>query len=161
MKDDEALDPVHVGVFGAAAAVPYPQSGPELVEQPGWRCRLCHPYADGAGVRAAASLVRSIGSWTDSIHRRRYTRAVPVVSVFFGIVIRMFYQEHEPPHFHAEHQGERATFDFAGKLLAGQLKSRTARRLICQWAALHQRELEKNWSRIKSGEPLERIAPLD
>lgn len=39
---------------------------------------------------------------------------MPIVSVFFGIVIRMFYQEHEPPHFHAEHQGQRGTFDFEG-----------------------------------------------
>ena len=34
-----------------------------------------------------------------------YTPAVPIISVFFGIVVRMFYQEHEPAHFHAEYQG--------------------------------------------------------
>ncbi len=81
--------------------------------------------------------------------------------MFFGIVIRMFYQEHKPPHFHAEHHGQQATFDFAGKIVAGQLQSRTARRLIREWATLHQRELEMNWARIKSGKALERIAPLE
>jgi hypothetical protein len=86
---------------------------------------------------------------------------VPVISVFFGIVIRMFYQEHEPPHFHAEHQGQLATFDFSGTLVAGRLHSRTARRLIREWARLHREELDKNWSRIKAGEPLQRIAPLE
>jgi hypothetical protein len=45
---------------------------------------------------------------------------MPVISTFFGIVIRMFYQEHRPPHFHAEHQGQQAIFDFEGQLLAGR-----------------------------------------
>ncbi len=51
-----------------------------------------------------------------------------VVSVFFGIVIRMFYREHGVAHFHAEYQGQQATFTFDGDLLAGTLRSRTALR---------------------------------
>jgi len=86
---------------------------------------------------------------------------MPVVSTFFGIIIRMFYQEHGVAHFHAEYQGERATFTFDGKMLAGTIRSRTARRLIEDWARSHQRELERNWERIKTGDPLERIEPLD
>ena len=86
---------------------------------------------------------------------------MPVVSVFFGIIIRMFYREHGTPHFHAEHQGQQATFTFDGKILAGAIRSRTALRLIQEWAAVHRPELEANWSRIKTGETLERIAPLD
>jgi hypothetical protein len=92
---------------------------------------------------------------------RRYTRLGPVISVFFGIVIRMFYREHEPPHFHAEHQGQQATFDFSGAMLAGDLQSKTARRLIRQWAMLHDSELETNWMAMKAGKPLERIPPLE
>jgi hypothetical protein len=86
---------------------------------------------------------------------------MPVVSTFFGIVIRMFYQEHGVAHFHAEYQGERATFTFDGKALAGTIRSRTARRLIEDWARSHQQELDRNWERIKTGDPLERIEPLD
>jgi hypothetical protein len=86
---------------------------------------------------------------------------MPVVSIFFGIVIRMFYREHGVAHFHAEHQGQQATFTFDGELLAGTLRSRTARRLIREWAMAHRAELDANWDRIKAGEPLERIAPLD
>ncbi len=59
---------------------------------------------------------------------------VPVISVFFGIVIRMFYREHGLPHFHAEYQGQQATFTFDGDPLAGTLQSRTAVRLIKEWA---------------------------
>jgi hypothetical protein len=86
---------------------------------------------------------------------------VPVISLFFGIVIRMFYREHGIPHFHAEHQGQQATFTFDGELLAGALQSRTALNLIKEWAIAHRMELEVNWNRAKAGEPLERIAPLD
>lgn len=86
---------------------------------------------------------------------------MPVISVFFGIVIRMFYREHGLPHFHAEYQGQQATFTLEGDLLAGTLQSRTAIRLIKEWATAHRPELEANWKRLKAGEPLERIAPLD
>lgn len=86
---------------------------------------------------------------------------MPVISTFFGIIIRMFYREHGVPHFHAEHQGQQATFTFDGEVLAGGLRSRTARRLVKEWAAAHRDELDFNWNRIKRGETLERIAPLD
>ena len=85
---------------------------------------------------------------------------MPVISAFLGIVIRMYYQEHEPPHFHAECRGERATFTFDGRLRTGAIRSRTARRAIATWALLHQRELEANWALMKAGRPLERIEPL-
>ncbi len=55
---------------------------------------------------------------------------MPVISTFFGIVIRMYYQEHGVPHFHVEYQGQQATFTFEGELLAGSIRSRTALRLI-------------------------------
>jgi hypothetical protein len=86
---------------------------------------------------------------------------MPVISTFFGIVIRMFYREHGVPHFHAEYQGQQATFTFDGEHLAGGLQSRTARQLIRDWSLARRTELDANWKRMKAGEPLERIAPLD
>ena len=86
---------------------------------------------------------------------------MPVISYFFGIMIRMYYREHGVGHFHAEYQGEQATFTFDGKILAGSMRSRTAVRLIGEWAAAHHAELESNWSRARAGEPLERVAPLE
>ncbi len=86
---------------------------------------------------------------------------MPVIATFFGIVVRMFYREHGVAHFHAEYQGQQATFTFDGELLAGRLQSRTALRLIKEWATAHRAELEANWNRMKAGEPLERIPPLD
>jgi hypothetical protein len=86
---------------------------------------------------------------------------MPVISTFFGIMIRMFYREHGIPHFHAEYQGQQATFTFDGEALAGTISSRTALRLIKEWAIAHNAELEGNWTKARDGEALERIAPLD
>ena len=86
---------------------------------------------------------------------------MPIIAVFFGIVIRMFYKEHEPAHFHAEHQGQQAKFNFNGKVVAGEIQSRTALRLIREWATLHRAELEANWAAMKAGKPLDRIPPLE
>jgi Domain of unknown function (DUF4160) len=85
---------------------------------------------------------------------------MPAISIFFGIVIRMFYNDHEPPHFHAEYQGQRGKFDSKGKMLVGSNQSKTALRLIKQWANQHEAEIRANWRRMKAGKPLETIEPL-
>ncbi len=81
--------------------------------------------------------------------------AMPVISVFFGIVIRMYYEDHDPPHFHAEYQGQRAKFDVDGKPIAGRIRSATARRRIAEWAKLHNAALEANWRNMGVGRPLD------
>ena len=73
----------------------------------------------------------------------------------------MFYREHEPVHFHAEYQGQEAKFNLDGEMIVGNIRSRTARRLIRQWAVLHRQELEVNWKNMKAGRPLERVEPLE
>ena len=73
----------------------------------------------------------------------------------------MFFDDHNPPHFHAEHQGQMATFDFSGKLLSGAIRSARAKRLVREWARLHQHELRANWKRLKALQPLQQIAPLE
>ena len=86
---------------------------------------------------------------------------MPIISVFFGIVIRMFYREHEPAHFHAEYQGQQGKFDLEGEMIVGNIRSRTALRLIREWASLHWREIDANWESMKMGRPLERVEPLE
>jgi hypothetical protein len=55
---------------------------------------------------------------------------VPIISIFFGIVVRMYFREHEPKHFHAEHQSQEGKFDFDGNQLVGNISSRNALGLI-------------------------------
>lgn len=86
---------------------------------------------------------------------------MPYVSMFFGIIIRMFYSEHNPPHFHAEYQGTEGVFNFTGELLYGNIKSKIALRLIKEWAVLRQKELEKNWENINKKSVINKIKPLE
>ncbi len=86
---------------------------------------------------------------------------MPIISTFFGIIIRMYFGDHNPPHFHVEFQGEKATFNFDGQLLSGSMSSGTARRLVREWVRLHKFELMINWRNIEKGRPLNRIQPLE
>ena len=86
---------------------------------------------------------------------------MPYVSMFFGIIIRMFHNEHNPPHFHAEYQGQRALFSFDGKMIKGTIKSKTAKKLIKKWARAHSEELTTNWDKATQGKQIDRIEPLD
>ena len=69
---------------------------------------------------------------------------MPEISRFFGIIIRMFYDEHNPPHFHAGYARNKAVFDFQGNVLKGSLSSRTATKLVREWTDLHLSELEED-----------------
>ena len=69
---------------------------------------------------------------------------MPIISRFFGIVIRMFYDEHNPPHLHVEYQSNKAVFDFQGNIIRGGLNSKTAIKLAREWIDLHINELEED-----------------
>ena len=86
---------------------------------------------------------------------------MPEVSRFFGIIIRMYYDEHNPPHFHAEYQGNKAVFDLNGNMTQGDLKSKTARKLVREWVDLHNEEIARNWDLAMNDRQLNKIAPLD
>ena len=85
---------------------------------------------------------------------------MPEISRFFGIIIRMFFDEHNPPHFHAEYQGNKAVFDFNGNMTRGDLHSRTARKLVREWVDLHFKELNEDWELAKNDEEIKKIDPL-
>ena len=73
----------------------------------------------------------------------------------------MYFDDHAPPHFHAEHHGQEAVVDFTGRIIEGDISSATARKLMREWARIHRFELAANWNRAKRLEQLESIAPLE
>ena len=85
----------------------------------------------------------------------------PEISRFFGIIIRMFFDEHNPPHIHAEYQGQKAVFDLNGNVARGNLGSLTATRLVREWIDLHVTELQADWELAQAGMEIKRIAPLE
>jgi Domain of unknown function (DUF4160) len=75
---------------------------------------------------------------------------LPEISRFLGIVIAMFYNDHEPPHFHVRY-GERRAIVAIDTLVL----------LDMERAALHKTELTENWSRARRQVPLDAVAPLE
>ena len=86
---------------------------------------------------------------------------MPEIARFFGIIIRMFYDDHNPPHFHAEFSGKKIVMDFRGNIVLGDLGSRTALKLVREWIDLHQSELAEDWELAREGKEIKKIAPLE
>jgi hypothetical protein len=85
---------------------------------------------------------------------------MPQISYFLGVVIRMFYRDHNPPHFHAVYSNFEAIIDIQkNELISGFLPPRVLG-LVTEWTALHQKELMDNWERAKIQESLKSIASL-
>jgi hypothetical protein len=86
---------------------------------------------------------------------------MPEICRFLGIVIRMYFFDHEPPHFHASYGGTEAQVRIRPVgLLDGSLPPRVLA-LVVEWASLHEVELFENWRRLHADEPAIRIAPLE
>jgi hypothetical protein len=85
---------------------------------------------------------------------------MPELSRFFGIVVRLHYADHNPPHFHATYQGRTVEVEIQTlAVMHGAIAAR-ALGLVMEWAAQHQAELADDWRRASSGEPIVRIEPL-
>ena len=85
---------------------------------------------------------------------------MPVVSRFYGIVIMMYFREHQPPHFHAKYEGQIGVFSIVdGHLIAGKFPPR-ATRLVKQWAKTRKPSLLDNWRTARDQGQLKHIEPL-
>ena len=85
---------------------------------------------------------------------------VPTISVFYGIVVKMFFDDHDPPHIHVEYAGDAAAVNLAtGEVMAGRSSLR-ALRLVREWMALRESELNENWALAKSRRPVQPVEPL-
>jgi hypothetical protein len=85
---------------------------------------------------------------------------VPQISAFYGIVIRLYWSDHQPPHFHAIYAEHEALVEIAtGELIRGTLPAR-AMRLVREWQSLHGQELAEDWKRAQTQAPLLPIEPL-
>ena len=85
----------------------------------------------------------------------------PCLSRFYGVVVRMYFREHGPPHFHADYAGQEAVIgidDLA--VLRGRLPPR-ALGFVIEWTALHQTDLRAAWERTLRREDPGKIAPLE
>ncbi len=85
---------------------------------------------------------------------------MPTISAFYGILIQMFWLDHDPPHFYALYAEHEALIDIRSlEVLRGSLPPR-ALALVREWAAPHRDELMENWERCRRNERPMKIAPL-
>lgn len=84
---------------------------------------------------------------------------MPEICRFYGIVIFMNYNDHQPPHFHARYQEQEVTIEIQTGIVQGKM-SRRALRMLFEWSEKYQEELMRNWELARERRPLEKIPPL-
>jgi hypothetical protein len=87
---------------------------------------------------------------------------MPILSMFFGIIIRMYREingPHNIPHIHAEYQGQEMVISLDGEILEGSLPSKKTK-LVLAWIEIHHEELVANWQLLSEGEEYFKIDPL-
>ena len=85
---------------------------------------------------------------------------MPEISLFYGIRVTMYYDDHIPPHFHVEYAGNKAIIDILNaSVIRGALPNKQLK-LVLAWCVIHQDELMQNWELSKQSLPLNRINPL-
>lgn len=85
---------------------------------------------------------------------------MPTISTFYGLTIRMYYDDHPPPHFHVYYADQSAIIAIDTLEVQEGNLTRRAIALILEWAQEHRDALRLNWALAESHEPLQRILPL-
>ena len=85
---------------------------------------------------------------------------MPEISRFLGISITMYFNDHMPPHFHAEYNNQEAAFAIENlSIIAGSLPPRITG-FVIEWASQHQKELMANWSLMNTNGTFKKVPPL-
>lgn len=87
---------------------------------------------------------------------------MPTLSVFFGIIVRMYAEsggQHNRPHLHAEYQGQKIVVTFDGEVIEGDLP-KAKMHLLLAWITIHKEDLIANWELLSAGEQAFKIDPL-
>ena len=85
---------------------------------------------------------------------------MPEISNFYGIVITMYFPEHNPPHFYVRYNEYHASIDIQTGKVTGEMPRR-ALKLVYEWLDMHKEELLENWYKLEKGSVPSKIQPLD
>lgn len=86
---------------------------------------------------------------------------MPVICRFLGIVIAMFYKDHNPPHFHVRYNEFSALISINElTIIEGNLPPRILG-LVIEWASIHRAELMEDWKLAQASAALKEIKPLE
>lgn len=84
---------------------------------------------------------------------------MPEISRFYGIVVYMNFNDHDPPHFHARYHDQEVVVEIPMAVVQGRMSNR-ALRMLFEWSDMHRQELMDNWQRAQERHPLVGIPPL-
>ncbi|MCA0389379.1 MAG: DUF4160 domain-containing protein [Bacteroidetes bacterium] len=85
---------------------------------------------------------------------------MPEISRFYGIIITMYYNDHNPPHFHARYGDDVVIVSIEDmEIIEGNFPSR-ASNMVLEWAKQNKIKLQENWDNIRNEKPVFRIEPL-
>jgi len=84
---------------------------------------------------------------------------MPEICRFYGIIIQMFFNDHNPPHFHVVYGDFKAVINIDDEIVEGFMPKR-ALKLVFEWMELHKKELIENWELAQKGELPKKIEPL-
>lgn len=87
---------------------------------------------------------------------------MPVLSVFYGIIVRMYREvggKHNMSHIHVEYSGDEAVVALDGRVIEGEIP-KSKMKLLEAWMEIHHDDLEANWKLLSNGEQIFRIDPL-
>ena len=85
---------------------------------------------------------------------------MPEISRFYGIIIAIFYDDNNPPHFHARYGKQKVAIAIKTlNVLEGKIPAR-ALGMTIEWASMHKEELLKDWELAKNNQPPNKIEPL-
>lgn len=87
--------------------------------------------------------------------------AMPVLSAFYGVVVKMYFDDHAPPHYHAEYGEHELVVGILPILILAGSAPKRVRSMIVEWSALHQQELLSNWELCKAMRQPNAIEPLE
>ena len=85
---------------------------------------------------------------------------MPIISRFFGILVFMFWREHNPPHFHAKYGDDEVVIEIEEGTVSGEMQKR-ALSLVQEWRELHKEELLRDWHLAEQKKALFPIKPLE
>jgi len=85
---------------------------------------------------------------------------MPEISRFYGIIIRMFFDDHNPPHFHAVYGEYEAQINIKTLAVFGGMLPSRALGMVVEWASMYQNELMQDWEKARNHQTLDKIPPL-
>ena len=101
------------------------------------------------------------GNCSHAVNFKKRIKLMPEISRFFGIIIRMYFNEHEPSHFHAYYQNREASYDIkTGVKIKGSLPLKIEK-IIEKWARQYQKELLECWELSRQRKTPKKIKGAD